>query len=550
MACDSKLSDNQNVASIHNHQSSPLEQGLSLNHSQEHKDGQASLVEYASYEDFEQQISSEQKALNAEFEAIELEAQTLRRQSQCWSIAQYIAKQFSYNLQRLGSALYIARTSLKVFTRVSLGKSYSSCSELIQHKTHVGIKMVKETSDAAKAATENKSSSASSAVSTVVDSASFASQAQLKELEYRLSTQVAAKSGGKTGLLWVVTLLTIAAAGFGGFTAYQNQQRINLMTNEYSMAQNKVNDALAKIDRSATLLETAQMQNSALVQNNATLTQNYNNMVESVNGVVASQEQMSSDFATLSSKVANFEARNPLDWQLAEAYFLVNNAQSKAVFEKDLKAALWMLTQADELIANIEEEQVVALRAAISKDMATLKNITAVDVRGLGLSLDRAYDNVDNLVLEGYSDPKTRQAAFEKHEGTTENLADWKENLLNSANEFASRFVEVRRRNAEAATEFLTPAQDLYLRENIKTRILLAKSDLSHGDKESMQSNLQDAINLVNAYFDPESLVTKNVLETLNSLVNSEITIKTPDVLQSATAFSNFAHQHLLGRGK
>lgn len=79
MACDSKLSDNQNVASIHNHQSSPLEQGLSLNHSQEHKDGQASLVEYASYEDFEQQISSEQKALNAEFEAIELEAQTLRR---------------------------------------------------------------------------------------------------------------------------------------------------------------------------------------------------------------------------------------------------------------------------------------------------------------------------------------------------------------------------------------------------------------------------------------------------------------------------------------
>ena len=64
-----------------------------------------------------------------------------------------------------------------------------------------------------------------------------------------------------------------------------------------------------------------------------------------------------------------------------------------------------------------------------------------------------------------------------------------------------------------------------------------------------MQANLADAIKLVNAYFDPESTVTQNTLKMLTSIEQSEIAFKTPEVLQSATAFSEFARQHLLGRG-
>ena len=221
------------------------------------------------------------------------------------------------------------------------------------------------------------------------------------------------------------------------------------------------------------------------------------------------------------------------------------------MFEKDTKAAVWLLTTADELLVDIEDQEVVALRQAISKDIATLKNIAQVDTRGIGMNLERAYESVDALVLEGYSDPQTRAAAFNKdaNNEVSANVQDWKENLQKSAADFASRFVEVRRRNAEAATEFLTPEQDLYLRENIKTRILLAKADLSHGDKEAMVKNLNDAIKMIETYFDPESTVTQSTLEILKGIASSEITIQTPDVLGSATAFSNFAREHLLGRG-
>lgn len=379
----------------------------------------------------------------------------------------------------------------------------------------------------------------------------YVDQAQLKELEYRLSTRMAqGSSGAKTGLLWLVTLISLGAAGFAGFTAFQNQQKLMSMSSTYDTIKQQIADATFKVEQKATLLENAHTQNAALQQTTSGLAQNFQTLGTTVNELIAAQQQQGKTVSDLTARVGAFESRNPYDWQLAESYFLVNNAQVKAVFEKDIKAAVWMLTQADELLIDIEDEQVVALREAISRDIANLNNISIVDIRGMGMTLDRAYDNVDTLVLEGFTDPKTRAAAFEKSNEVSADVADWKTNLLNSANQFASRFVEVRRRDAEAATEFLTPEQDVYLRENIKTRILLAKSDLSHGDKEAMQANLADAVRLIKAYYDPKSTITTSTLDMLTGIEKSEITIQTPEVLQSSAAFSQFAREHLLGRGK
>lgn len=371
---------------------------------------------------------------------------------------------------------------------------------------------------------------------------------QLKALESQLTAQIERKAGGKTGLLWVVTVLALAAAGFSAYTSFQNQQTLTLLQSEALTNNQRVNDAIVKIENSAATLEQAQMANAQLLQNYNVLVNNYNTFSAQVNELKNSAASQNAAFAALSEQVQAYSERNPNDWRLSESFFLVNNATAKAVFEKDLDAAIWMLTKADELLVGLEDSAVVALRESISRDLATLNNISKVDVRGMGLNLDRAYDNVDQLVLEGYSDPKKRAAAFEQA-NTNEPSADfkdWKQNLLKSANDFASRFVEIRRRNADAATEFLTPEQDVYLRENIKTFILLAKADLSHGEKEAMQNNLKSAIGLITTYFDPESQVTTSTLELLNGIVGSEITIQTPQVLESTNAFAQFAKERLL----
>lgn len=371
---------------------------------------------------------------------------------------------------------------------------------------------------------------------------------QLMALEHRLEQKMSKNSGGKTGLLWLVTIIALAGAGFGGYTAFMNQQKLTLMESNYVAVQSKIDSATNKIETSATLLEAAQSNNAALQQSYNTLTANDQNLAAKINELVTKQNDQDKTMAELTDTVKAYEARNPYSWLLSESYFLVNNASQKAVFDKDITAALLMLTQADNLISRIEDQEVVELRKAISKDIADLKNISTIDLRGMGLSLDRAYDNVDKLVLTGLSDPEKRAQflAGETRQVDDNDYNNWQDNLISSANNFAARFIEIRRRDANAATEFLTPAQDLYLRENIKTRILLAKSALVHGDKEAMQANLNDAIKLIKTYFEPDSTYTVSTLETLNKLNDSQITIAVPEVLQSAQAFSLYANKHLL----
>ncbi|HIV54945.1 MAG TPA: uroporphyrinogen-III C-methyltransferase [Candidatus Anaerobiospirillum stercoravium] len=371
-----------------------------------------------------------------------------------------------------------------------------------------------------------------------------------------LQAQSANNAGSKHGMLWLVVAIALAAAGFASFTAYQSQNELIKLNSNMASTQQQIQSSVAQVEGKANELRVAAQQFSTL-QNDHTaiqqaltsVNQNYQTLGQSVNGIIAAQQQLGATMSNLDATVQAFSERNPNDWLLSESYFLVNNAAAKAIFEQDIKAAVWMLTKADELLVEMQGDEVVALREAISQDIAALNNISLVDLRGLGLTLDRAYDNIDQLVIEGYSDPAKRAAAFVSTNEPSENIADWKENLTKSANDFAQRFVEVRRRNPEAATEFLAPEQDLYLRENIKTRILLAKADLAHGDKEAMQANLNDAIKLVTTYFDPESTVTVNTLEMLNKVAASEVTIATPESLRSAVAFSDFAKAHLLNRG-
>lgn len=390
---------------------------------------------------------------------------------------------------------------------------------------------------------------------------SLVTTAQLQNVEERLNTQIVKHAGGKTGLLWLVAVIALAAGGFGSYTAFMQQQKLSALDSSYQTTQteylankNHFETALRDIDAAKQQVEakTAELNNvldqlHTLQQEHQTLSTNDQNLGAVISSLQNTYAQLNGQITKLNADLSVLQERNPQDWLLSESFFLVKNAYQKAVFEKDVDSAIWMLTNADELLVNIEDEQVINIREAISKDLMTLKNIHQIDFRGLGLDLDRAYDNVDKLIFNGYSD---KQTVFQKNAAPTEDIANWKENLLTSAKEFSNRFIEIRRRDANAVNEFLTPEQELYVRENIKTRILLAKNDLSHGDKAEMQSNLNQAINLIKAYCDQDSEITKSTLDYLSKLAQSEITIETPKLLESYKTFTGYAQEHLLGRGK
>ena len=349
------------------------------------------------------------------------------------------------------------------------------------------------------------------------------------------------------GVIFIIILAIFGVFGFKALNSLQAKDNL-LEAKQIEFANTK-----EMLQASTQTINSATQQINALIEKNSQL-QDALDAINTTDGTFKAQIESLSTLGkentealhALTLRLQRYESQNPDDWRLAECYFLVNNAMQKAVFDKNVKAAIWFLNNANLLIAGIEDNNVINIRQAIHEDITTLSNLESVDRYGINIALDEVYKNIDNMILRGYSDPTMRQAAFKKETAPSSNLTEWKDNLLNSVKEFSSRFIEVRRKDAKAATEFLTPSQDVFLRENIKTRVLLAKADINAGDSTDYSNNLNEALSLVTTYFDEKHPTTQTVIKDINELKGKAITPNTPTVLKSSALFNKLAKERVL----
>ena len=363
-----------------------------------------------------------------------------------------------------------------------------------------------------------------------------------------LNQKIKSLKGSNFILTSLSVVIFIGLAAFGIYSV-KTTDVLRAKDNMLEAQQQEILNAKNLLQDSAQSLSSASEQINLLLKRNGEL-EDALNSYKVLDGKVTSVESAgktnASDIASLSARLKRYEAQNPDDWRLAECYFLVNNAMQKAVFDKDVKAALWFLNNANLLIADIEDTDVIAIREAINADITTLSNLKPIDRYGINIALNEVYKNIDNLVLKGFSDADMRKDAFQKETTPTDSILNWKDNILNSAKEFSSRFIEVRRKDPKETDAFLSPTQEAYLRENIKTRILLAKADLNYSDAQDYAFNLNDALSLVKAYFANDHQVTKTVINDINELLQKSVDLDTPTVLSSSALFNKFAKERIL----
>ena len=350
---------------------------------------------------------------------------------------------------------------------------------------------------------------------------------------------------GRCSVLSVCCVLLAAAVLGGGFYGYQEINALKQAQSTIANEAQALSDATQALNQAQQQIATLMQSNQDLQQHSAQFLQAQDELAQQVQDLVATQGQERDALAKMQAQLKSFSARDPNAWRIAESYFQVAEAYRQTAYARNPKAAIWNLQQADALLVNIEDENILALRQAIAADLSTLQAVQLPDLMGIALRLEQMYQDVANLVLAGMSDPKQRAAAFEQQQEPSDSLADWKENLLTSAKEFSSRFVEIRRRAPDAAEEFLSPQQETYLRENIRTRLLLAKLALTQGSQAEYVANLNAAATMVNAYFAKEHALTQATLESLEQLQAQQIDLNMPRVLKSHQLFEKLASTHI-----
>ena len=354
----------------------------------------------------------------------------------------------------------------------------------------------------------------------------------------RLTPQVSSLKS-RVNLLTFALILVIGAGAYGAYYFDQQkysdimeiQQQIQQSSSNVSATESKINDLYNQIKAKDERVNNLLAANDELKNQNNIL----KNQQETLQKTV---EKAARQTEAVNIRLNDYEDRNPNDWLIAKSYFLVSNAQNILSFSDNIEGVLLNLHQADTLLVKIDEPAINQIREAISKDILSLKKIEHVDSRGILYKLDSVYDNVDGMPLNEFLTEAQKKASYKKTDTTTDNISDWKENLLTSLKEFSSRFVEVRRRSDGVVNQYLSPEQSAILLQNIKTEILLAKIALFNKDQESFAHNLDEIKKHISAYYDINNTNVTTNLEVIDEISKINIAAGKPDQLTSVPLFS------------
>ncbi|WP_058911777.1 uroporphyrinogen-III C-methyltransferase [Entomohabitans teleogrylli] len=324
-------------------------------------------------------------------------------------------------------------------------------------------------------------------------------------------TQKPSRSGTAGIALGAIAIAIALAAGAGLYSWGKSQ----------ATAQSAASDALAS---QLTSLQKAQDQQKAGLE--ALVKQQADQLAQAQ----SRQASLSRDLEELQQKVATITGSDAKTWMLAQSDFLVKLAGRKLWSDQDVTTAAALLKSADASLADMNDPSLITARRALTDDIATLSALTQVDFDGIILKLNQLSDQVDNLRLAD-NDSDGSPMDEDSSEIST-SLSEWRQNLTTSWHNFMDSFITIRRRD-ETAVPLLAPNQDVYLRENIRSRLLVAAQSVPRHQDEVYKQSLENVATWVRAYYDTNDSVTKAFLEELDGLSQQSISMDVPDTLKS-----------------
>ena len=320
------------------------------------------------------------------------------------------------------------------------------------------------------------------------------------------------KSKNSTALILSAVAIAIALAAGVGLYGWGKQQ---------ATTQTATSDALAnQLMALQKAQETQKTELEGIIKQQATQLDEANRQ----------QTALAKQLDEVQQKIATISGSDAKTWLLAQADFLVKLAGRKLWSDQDVTTAAALLKSADASLADMNDPSLIAARRAITDDIASLSAVTQVDYDGIILKVNQLANQIDNLRL---ADNDTDDSPMDSDSSElSSSISEWRVNLQKSWQNFMDSFITIRRRD-ETAVPLLAPNQDVYLRENIRSRLLVAAQAVPRHQEETYRQALENVSTWVRAYYDTDDAATKAFLEEVDQLSQQSISMDVPETLQS-----------------
>lgn len=237
------------------------------------------------------------------------------------------------------------------------------------------------------------------------------------------------------------------------------------------------------------------------------------------------------------------------DWRVAEVEYLLRLANQRILTSKDASTALNLLAVSDQILLELGDPRLFAVRKAIAEDNAAIAIVGEHDIDGVFLKLSALAKQVSQLVL--ITEPKFKQQQDLVPVATAgqQSRPAWLQKIVQIAESTwleLKGLVVVQPLNAEIKP-LLSPPQQYYLRNNLRLLIGQAQLALLDGREKVYQESLSNALSWLQEYFPLQQHATQKVIAEIKQLAGVKVSAEYPDVSASLLAIKAFmAKQHSL----
>ena len=262
---------------------------------------------------------------------------------------------------------------------------------------------------------------------------------------------------------------------------------------------------------------------------------NFTNQLQQVASRVnnTNQEKISELNTIVNRLESTIKQRQPSDWLLHEAEYLIRMAARTLWLENDTTASIGLLKDADARLADLNDPAFLPVRELVHTDMKSLELMPVLQTDEVVLTLMAMKTQLAMLPLAMVD----VGADTDKNSGTelSDNLDDWRTNLAKTWERFIDDFIRVRQRTG-LIKPLVSPEQQQHLKQNLNLKIQLALWAATEQKGDIYQKSLMDIEQWINEFFDLKNAANQQFLEALAKLQTQRISYDYPSDLSSLTA--------------
>lgn len=235
------------------------------------------------------------------------------------------------------------------------------------------------------------------------------------------------------------------------------------------------------------------------------------------------------------TKLMALSSANRDDWKFVEINYLLRMADYRLLIEKDNQNALALATSADEILASLDQSGIQQIRKLLAEDIAVLRLAGRVDREGLYMRLAALANQLEAIP---FVQPLGEDSEEVEEDITEKTLSQKLSGFFRSILHKLSAYVRVRD-HGKSINAILPPAEQVYLRQNLRLMLEQAQAALLRGEGEVYKDSLVKAQNWVNQYY-VLNAQAKTLLDELKQLEQESIAPEYTNFENTRTALQEF----------